>query len=280
MNYYTALPPQHGATPIRGGAGELCWLVAGTERAALIDTGCGGKGLRELVESLADLPVLVLLTHGHRDHIGGVGQFGKAWLHSADLPLVEHSVDPARRAGFVRGKEPELFARLPADAFPPHGPTELFPLREGEVFDLGGVTLEVYETPGHTPGSVTLADSAHGVLYTGDLCARRTLMMLPESQSLSILRTTLERLKELETDFPVQHIGHDPAVPGEGVLDNLLECIGEIFSGRDDRIPFHNVSGSGWLAKATRDAGQQFRADGKYGNIVYKDQNGWNDTTS
>ena len=272
MNYYTALPPQHGAIPIRGGAGELCWLVPGRESAALIDTGCGGRGLRELVESLTDLPVTVLLTHGHRDHIGGVGQFGRAWLHGADLPLVEPSVDPARRADFVRGKAPELFAQLPEDAFPPHTPTEFLPLQEGTRFDLGGVTLEVYETPGHTPGSVTFADAVHGVLYTGDICARRTLMMLPESQSLTVLRTSLERLKQLEREFPIQHIGHDPAIPGEGVLDNLLACVEDILNGRDDRIPFCNVSGSGWLAKATRDAEQQFRADGKYGNIVYSDK--------
>lgn len=271
MNYYTALPPQNGATPIRGGAGELCWLIEGHEGAALIDTGCGGKGLRELVKSLTDLPVTVLLTHGHRDHIGGAGQFGKVWLHPADLPLAERSADPVRRADFVRGKEPELFARLPEDTFPPHAPIEFLPLREGDRFDLGGVTLKVYETPGHTPGSVTFADAIHGVLYTGDLCARRTLMMLPESQSLTVLRTTLERLKQLEQDFPIQHIGHDPAVPGEGAVDNLLDCVEDILNGRDDRIPFHNVSGSGWLAKATRDKEQQFRADGKYGNIVYKD---------
>lgn len=271
MNYYTALPPQNGAIPIRGGAGELCWLVTGTERAALIDTGCGGKGLRELVESLTDLPVIVLLTHGHRDHIGGVGQFGKAWLHPADLPLVERSVDPARRADFVRGKEPELFARLPEDTFPPHAPTEFLPLGEGDKFDLGGATLEVYETPGHTPGSVTFADTAHGVLYTGDICTRRTLMMLPESQRLTVLRATLARLKALERNFPIQHIGHDPAIPGEHAVDNLLDCVEDILSGRDDRVPFSNVSGSGWLAKRTCDPEQQFPADGKYGNIVYKD---------
>lgn len=271
MGYYQVLPAVGGSIPIRGGAGELCWLIQGNKRAALIDTGCGAKGLRELVESLTDLPVQVLLTHGHRDHIGGVSQFGTAWLHPADLPLVERATDPARRAQFVQGKAPEFFAGLPADAFPPHSPTTFFPLAEGNAFDLGGTVLEVLETPGHTAGSVCFLDRAHRVLYSGDICTRRTLMMLPESQPLTVLRATLQRLQALSGEYDLQLIGHDPAVPGAGVLEHLLECVQDILAGRDDRVPFDNVSGTGWLAKQTRDPEQQFRQDDKYGNIVYSD---------
>lgn len=272
MEYVQALPAIRNAIPIRGGAGELCWLVRGSKRAALIDTGCGGKGLRALVEALTDLPVQVLLTHGHRDHLGGVGQFGQAWLHPADFPLVERASDPIRRAQFVQGKAPEVFAQLPPDAFPPPGPAEYLPLSEGCVFDLGGTVLEVLETPGHTPGSVSFLDRTHRTLYTGDICARRTLMMLPESQNLSVLRETLERLQRLAGEYDIQLIGHDPAIPGENVLENLLECVEDILAGRDDREPFSNVSGTGWLARRTSDPGQQFRVDEKYGNIVYADE--------
>lgn len=271
MEYFQALPALGRVIPIRGGAGERCWLVRGEKKAALIDTGCGGRGLRELAGSLTSLPVQVLLTHGHRDHIGGAGQFGKAWLHPLDLPLAERAADPARRAEFVQGKAPEVFAALPPDAFPPPGPTEYLPLAEGDGFDLGGVVLEVLETPGHTPGSVSFLDRAGRTVYTGDICARRTLMMLPESQSLSVLGATLERLLALAGAYRLHLTGHDPGTPGENVLENLLECVEDILAGRDDREPFSNVSGTGWLARRTCDPGQQFRADGKYGNIVYAD---------
>lgn len=271
MEYYQVLPAIGNAIPIRGIAGELCWLVCGSERAALIDTGCGGKGLRELVKSLTSLSVQVLLTHGHRDHIGGSGQFGEAWLHPADLPLVEHASDPLRRAQFVQGKDPELFSALSPDTFPSAKPVTYYPLTEGDLFELGGTTLEVVETPGHTPGSVCFLDRKHRVIYSGDICTRRTLMMLPESQPLSVLRSTLEKLLALSNSFDVQLIGHDPSIPGERVLSNLLECVDNILTDRDDRIPFSNVSGNGWLACKTCDPEQQFRADGKYGNIVYSD---------
>lgn len=271
MAYFQTLPAIGQTIPIRGGAGELCWLICGKKQAALIDTGCGGRGLRELVGALTNLPVQVLLTHGHRDHLGGVGQFGCAWLHPADLPLVKRASTPERRADFVRGKAPEVFATLPPDTFPPSGPTEYLPLKEGDVFDLGGMALEVLETPGHTPGSVCFLDRTHRTIYTGDICARRTLMMLPESQSLSVLRSSLERLTTLSGAYDVQLIGHDPGIPGENVLNNLLGCLEDILAERDDREPFSNVSGTGWLARKTADPEQQFRADGKYGNIVYSD---------
>lgn len=271
MEYYRALPPIHGVIPIRGGAGELCWLVCGRERAALIDTGCGGKGLRELVESLTSLPVQVLLTHGHRDHIGGADQFGQAWLHPADFPLIEHSSTPTRRAAFVQGKAPEVYDLLPPDTFPPPGQVEYLPLAEGDFFDLGDIALEVLETPGHTAGSVSFLDRTNRILFTGDICARRTLMMLPESQPLTVLRSTLNRLLSLSSTYDVQLIGHDPGIPGACVLENLLECTEDILSGQDDRKPFSNVSGTGWLSKQTCDPGQELRTDGKYGNIVYSD---------
>lgn len=271
MEYYQVLPPIQNITPIRGGAGELCWLICGGEHAALIDTGCGGKGLRELVESLTDLPVQVLLTHGHRDHIGGVGQFGQAWLHPADFTLTEHASAPARRADYVHGKAPDVYAALSPDTFPPPGQVEYLPLAEGDCFDLGGTVLEVLETPGHTPGSVCFLDRTNRVLFTGDICTRRTLMMLPESQSLNILCRTLKRLQSLSPAYDIQLIGHDPGVPGANVLENLLECAEDILAGQDDREPFSNVSGAGWLAKQTCDPGQELRIDGKYGNIVYSD---------
>ena len=50
------------------------YLVEGTQKAALVDTGSGAGSLRQYVETLTERPVIVLLTHGHVDHaMGGAG---------------------------------------------------------------------------------------------------------------------------------------------------------------------------------------------------------------
>ena len=73
---------------------DYMYLVVGEEKAALIDTGMGFPGLRQLVERLTDKPVIVLNTHGHLDHIGGNDEFGCIYLHPDDLVVyAEHGMD-------------------------------------------------------------------------------------------------------------------------------------------------------------------------------------------
>ena len=268
--YYSTQKITERITCIRGAAGERCWLAEGERGAALIDSTCGHAGLDQVVAGLTAKPVQVLMTHGHRDHVGGAWAFGKAWLHPGDLPLVERACDSARRAEFARSRAPEgLQGELTARRFPA-GPVEWLTLGEGQVFDLGGLALEVLEAPGHTAGSVCFWDRAGGTLFSGDICTRRTLMMLPESLSLEVLEGTLRRLQGILPQVEHHLIGHDPGTPGEGVLEQLLSCAADIRAGRDDHEPYASVSGTGWLSRRTCDPLQQLRADGKYGNIVYR----------
>lgn len=271
MGYYTTERIAAHLTTIRGGAGERCWLVEGRTHAALIDATCGHRELAEVVQRLTAKPLEVLMTHGHRDHVGGAWAFGTAWLHPGDLPLTARSLDSERRADFVRGKAPAAWGAVTAAEFPAVGEAVWQPLQEGDVFDLGGTVLEVLETPGHTAGSVCFLDRAGRTLFSGDLCTRRTLMMLPESLGLDVLAGTLERLLALSPAFDWNLIGHDPGQPGPDVWKNLLACIEDVARGRDDHEPFSSVSGHGWLARRTDGPEQQLRADGKYGNLAYGD---------
>ncbi len=113
------------------------FLFLGGGEALLVDTGFPGGGVAEAVRRLTDAPVEVVLTHGDRDHTGGLADFGGAWLHEGDWPLVDAGV-PLR------------------------------PLREGDIFRCGGYRLEVLEIPGHTAGSVALVDWARRLLLPGD----------------------------------------------------------------------------------------------------------------
>ena len=66
---------------------STCYLVTGKERALLIDTANGQENLGEIVGELTELPVTVVNTHGHIDHIYGNVFFEEAWMHPADFRL-------------------------------------------------------------------------------------------------------------------------------------------------------------------------------------------------
>lgn len=75
------------------------YLLTGSEKAMLIDTGYGGIDLPRVVGELTSLPVMVVNTHYHGDHVGGNPYFTEIYMHSADRDLYP------RRAG-----NPEKFS--------------------------------------------------------------------------------------------------------------------------------------------------------------------------
>ena len=170
------------------------YLIVGSRRAVLFDTGLGIARIRPQVEAITDLPVTVVNSHHHFDHVGGNAEFTEIAVHRAGLehhlagpppwwlPAYLQFVDEFTtayvefvnldRAGF-HVLAPEMQMRpYPAGFDPdrwqiePPPPTQL--LEDGDVLDLGGVALTVLHTPGHTPDSVCLLDEANRILYSGD----------------------------------------------------------------------------------------------------------------
>jgi len=106
-----------------------CYVVAGRERALVIDTSIGLCNIRETAEALTSIPLICVNTHGHGDHIGGNWAFEKAYMNLADLPLAKECLNiPELQEGL---------AQLHV-SYPPFEHIE-----DGRVIDLGGVELEV-----------------------------------------------------------------------------------------------------------------------------------------
>lgn len=112
------------------------YLVTGSERGLIIDTMTGYGNVRKVAEEITDFPLTVVNTHGHPDHIYGNVYFEKVYIHPADIPVAERFYqDPAFVAAIRQMNRQSA---------------EFLTLTEGDVFDLGGLFLEVYELPGHT----------------------------------------------------------------------------------------------------------------------------------
>lgn len=255
-------------TRIYGLAGEQMYLAEGTQKAALIDTGSGAGSLRQYVESLTDKPVIVLLTHGHVDHAMGAPEFDTVYMSRKDDYIYEQHCDLEVRKGFL-SQSPDFAEIVEEDYIPVSSPDLFHDVEEGDVFDLGGLSIEVYACPGHTLGSLCMLLREERTLLTGDACNTFTFLFDAYSTGISTYEKNLTELKEKTAGkFDRVYLSHGPGrdYPAE-LLDEVLEVCEDIKSGNVDDVPFEFRGREAFIAKATeRDNG---RADGKLGNIVY-----------
>lgn len=266
---FTAQRLPNGVTEITDLSGVHCFLLEGRDKALLIDTMTGLRGLPAFVATLTDLPVEVALTHGHMDHAGGVFEFGRCYIHPADIPMLDGRTLPAR-VGYVRGQLPPGEAPE-ASAFVPDGPVEFVPLKAGNKLDLGGRVLEVLHVPGHTRGSLCYLDTASGDFFAGDACNNNTLLMMDVSATIEEYLGALLALKERQGDIRRFYLFHGPSLQDKSCIDDNIQCCRDILAGTDDRVPVDFLGRPGYLAKE-RTPGTFSRKDGRFGNIVYNPQ--------
>lgn len=118
------------------------YIIEGSKKAMLIDTGTKCGKLDEVIKQITQKPLIVMVTHIHPDHSGNIKFFDQIYFHPADTVLMRMmNVEYNGGLNYVK---------------------------DGEKFDLGGTTLEVLFTPGHTPGSIVLLDRKAGNCYSGD----------------------------------------------------------------------------------------------------------------
>ena len=117
-------------------AGVRFFLLTGTEKALLIDSGMQVNNAKDIAADITDLPVSLLNTHADRDHIGSNEQFESFYMHPAEEPVYRRSGKPGK----------------------------IIPVVEGDSIDLGNRELKIIELPGHTPGSIAVLDKVFNTL--------------------------------------------------------------------------------------------------------------------
>lgn len=176
-----------------------CYLVTGTKAALLIDTGIGIGSLSSLVSTLTDLPLSVVNTHGHIDHVGSNYQFSKVWIPERDKYIAENMnplVTPDIES-YVAGNVPEydkeeVLANI-AD-IEGYAPTKVITFKEGQTWDLGGKVITSIQLGGHTPGSMMFMDETDDMLFSGDAMNGQLWMWLDHSLDLDIYASNLARV--------------------------------------------------------------------------------------
>ncbi|EZH65777.1 lactamase [Bacillaceae bacterium JMAK1] len=149
------------------------FLLIGEKRAALIDTGLGIDSIKRMTDQLTDLPIDVITTHVHVDHIGGHGEFERLYVHVEEANWLEDGIK-GLTIDHIRKDIGRDLTKEPPQSFNPNTytpftgkPTGI--LEHKDQLELGGRTLVVHHTPGHSPGHLVVEDTTKGLLFTGDL---------------------------------------------------------------------------------------------------------------
>lgn len=165
---------------------NYAYLILGDRRALLFDSGTGTRDISPVVASLTRLPVTVMVSHLHFDHLGGIAPF----RHIAMIDLPETRADVSGGI-FTPGRYE--FGGLADKRVRPRFKVSEW-IKPGDMIDLGGRELQVLSTPGHTPSSVSLYDAAGKRLFTGDYIYPTTIYAFGAGASRSAYHATAQRL--------------------------------------------------------------------------------------
>ncbi len=218
----------------------ISYLVLGSERALLLDTGMGIGDIRKLVGELTGLPLIVVNSHTHFDHVGCNWRFDAVYA-------LDH---PVAKARLERGQSGEhILSQLGGestwkpypDGFDPTRyeikPCRYQPLKDGHVFSLGGRKLTAIHTPGHSPESIMLHDDLSGVLFTGDTFYPATLYLHFETpdgmnSDFAVFRNTMKKLAALK-DVTALYTSHNEPVVDAAALERVSDACERVAGGNE-----------------------------------------------
>ncbi len=159
------------------------FLLAGKEKAAMIDSGVNSKDALEQAKKLTDKSIMLLNTHGDGDHTSGTAGFDKIYMHKADHENCH-----------VKERYPE---------------TVLEPVTDGDCIDLGDRLLKIIHIPGHTYGSIAILDVKNRVLIAGDSVQTGHIYMFGDKRDPDSFEASLDKLIRMKDSFDVIYSSHD-----------------------------------------------------------------------
>lgn len=196
------------------------YIVVGKEKVCVIDTMNGYNDLSKVVKTITDKPIIVVNTHGHPDHIFGNIYFDEAYMNPRDFAMAD---------SFINDPESIEFCKKKNHTFP-----HFKPIKGGDVIDIGGKTLEVFDLPGHTPGGILLLLKEDRILFTGDSVNHHLWMQLDGCSKLDEYVKELDKVMFLEKEADLILHGHATDFDDISLMRCLRKGLIEICQGKTE----------------------------------------------
>lgn len=190
------------------------FLLEGSDKALMIDSGMSLYGAKEYVSSLTNLPIELINTHADPDHTAGNDAFNFAYMGYGEQ-----------------------------DNYRAHSHTgEIRFVHEGDVIDLGNRKLEIIDIPGHTPGSIALLDIEQRALYAGDTVQDVNIYMFSKRRNMSKYIDSLCHIRDdYAGRYDTIYQSHGSLTAKNDALEKLIDAAKTVLSGNahGDEVEVH-----------------------------------------
>ena len=237
----------------------ISYLIVGNKRALLFDTGMGISDIEKVTSELTNLPIIVLNSHTHDDHVGGNWEFSS--IYGVDTDFTRKNALGSREDAQAEITPDQICGSLPngfdAKAYTTRPWRITAYTHDGDRFDLGGRTIEVIATPGHTPDAISLIDRANGLLFTGDTYYPAPIWLFRPETNLDAYATSIRRLAALAPQVRLVLGAHNIPVASPTVLLRLVPAFDSVRAGKVSPIPespgkvLYRVDDISFLMRAT-----------------------------
>jgi glyoxylase-like metal-dependent hydrolase (beta-lactamase superfamily II) len=212
----------------------ISYLIVGTKQALLFDTGMGIADIKKIVSRLTSRPVVVLNSHTHDDHVGGNWQFN--FIYGMDTAFTRENAKGSTADAQAEIAPGEICGDLPK-AFDPKAyrtrPWHIsFFIHDGFKINLGGRTVEVIATPGHTPDAIALIDRGNKLLFTGDTYYPAPIWLYRPETDLAAYVKSIARLAALAPEVNTVLGAHNIPVAPPTVLPALVQAFADLQAGK------------------------------------------------
>ena len=212
----------------------ISYLIVGQKQALLFDTGMGIANIKRIVSRLTSLPVVVLNSHTHNDHVGGNWQFTS--IFGMDTAFTRENAKGSTADAQAEIAPGEICGDLPKGFDPKTYQTKpwhvSFFIHDGFKIKLGGRTVEVIATPGHTPDAIALIDRDHGLLFTGDTYYPAPIWLYRPETDLAAYEKSIARLAALAPEVKTVLGAHNIPVASPDVLPALVQAFADLQAGK------------------------------------------------